>query len=132
MFEMARQQPHQRVVAVFQPHRFTRTGQFLDEFARALASPDVVVLAEIFSAGEAPIPGVSADHLAERVRQLTGQPVHRAGSLDELVVLVAQLARPGDLVLTLGAGSIGTVGERLVEMLKQTVEGGALGFRGAT
>ena len=123
VFQTAREQPHQRVVAVFQPHRFTRTAQFLDGFAQVLASADVVVLADIFPAGEVPIPGVSADHLAGRIQEFTGQQVYRAGSLDGVVNLVAQLARSGDLVLTLGAGSIGTVGARLVEALKQRSDG---------
>ena len=60
VFQTAREQPHQRVVAVFQPHRFTRTAQFLDGFAQVLASADVDVLADNFPAGELPITGVSA------------------------------------------------------------------------
>ena len=115
----ARRRPHRRLVAVFQPHRYTRTARFLDAFARALAAADVVVLTDVFAAGELPIPGVTTERLAEAVRGETDGPVHQVRTLDEGVSLVAGLARSGDLVLTLGAGSIGGVGGRLVEALQR-------------
>ena len=113
----ARRQPHERLVAVFQPHRYTRTARFLDAFAHALAAADVVVLTEIYAAGERPLPGVTTARLAEAVRRRTAGEVHQVATLAESVALVADLARPGDLVLTLGAGSIGGVGGRLIEAL---------------
>ena len=119
-----RHRPHERLLVVFQPHRYTRTARFFDAFARALAAADVVVLTDIFAAGETPIPGVTAERLAEAVRGEADGPVHQARTLDEAVSMVAGLARSGDLVLTLGAGSIGSVGGRLVEALRQE-NGGA-------
>ena len=119
----ARRQPHARLVAVFQPHRYSRTARFLDAFARVLAAADVVVLADVFAAGEMPIPGVTAERLADAVRRQTDGPVHQAQTLDEVVSLVADLARSGDLVLTLGAGSIGHVAGRLVEALERKTSG---------
>ena len=119
----ARRQPHERLVAVFQPHRYTRTARFLHSFARVLAAADVVVLTDVYPAGETPIPGVTADRLAEEVRRLTRGPVYLAQTLDEVVSLVADLARSGDLVLTLGAGSIGDIGGRLVEAIGQRIGG---------
>ena len=113
----ARGQSHRRLLVVFQPHRHTRTARFLDAFARTLASADVVVLTDIFAAGETSIPGVTAEHLASAVRRETDAPVHLAPTLDDVVSLVGGLARSGDLVLTLGAGSIGDVGRRLVETI---------------
>ena len=114
----ARRQPHARLIAVFQPHRYSRTARFFDGFARVLAAADVVVLTDIFAAGEMPIPGVTTTRLAETVRRHTNGVVHQVQTLDEIVSLVADLARPGDLVLTLGAGSIGQVAGRLVEALE--------------
>jgi len=115
----AHRRPHQRLVAVFQPHRYTRTARLLDGFARALASADVVVLTDVFAAGELPIPGVTTERLAKAVRGETDGPVHVVRTLDEGVSLLAGLVRSGDLVLTLGAGSIGGVGGRLVEALQR-------------
>ena len=115
----ARRQPHARLVAVFQPHRYSRTARFLDTFARVLAVADVVVVTDIFAAGEMPIPGVTAARLAEAVRRHTDGVVHQVRTLDEVVSLVAGLARSGDLVLTLGAGSISRVAGRLVEALER-------------
>ncbi|HIN10998.1 MAG TPA: UDP-N-acetylmuramate--L-alanine ligase, partial [Acidobacteria bacterium] len=123
----ARRQPHARLIAVFQPHRYSRTARFLDGFARVLAAADVVVLTDIFAAGEMPIPGVTTTRLAETVRRHTNGVVHQVQTLDEIVSLVADLARPGDLVLTMGAGSIGQVAGRLVEALEhKTGRGGHL------
>ena len=126
----ARRQPHARLVAVFQPHRYSRTARLLDAFAGVLAAADVLVVTDIFAAGELPIPGVTAARLAEAVRRHTDGAVHEVRTLDEAVSLVAGLARPGDLVLTLGAGSIGHVAGRLVEALEQGT--GAVGHLDAT
>ena len=89
-----------------------------------LAAADVVVLTDIFPAGEMPIPGVTVERLADAVRRQTEGPVHRARTLDKAVSLVADLARSGDVVLTLGAGSIGQVGGRIVEAIERK-RGGA-------
>lgn len=122
----ARQQPHDRLIVVFQPHRYTRTARFLDKFARALAAADVVILTDIFAAGETPVPGVAGERLAEAVRRETDRPVHQVRTLDEVVPLVAGLVRAGDLVLTVGAGSIGSVGAPLLEAIRRTSEGAGL------
>ena len=114
----ARRQPHRRLVVVFQPHRYSRTARFLDRFAAELAAADVVVLVDVFPAGEAPLPGITSGRLARALRRETDRPVHHVGGLDEVAPLVAGLARPGDLVLTLGAGPVGGVGGRLLEALE--------------
>jgi UDP-N-acetylmuramate--alanine ligase len=106
-----------RIVAVFQPHRYTRTRDLLGDFGRALAAADVVVLTDIYSAGEPPIAGVTLDALAAAVARACAGPVHVVRSLDEIPGAVAALARPGDLVITLGAGSIGTIPERILHAL---------------
>ena len=115
----ARRQPHGRLVAVFQPHRYTRTARLIDAFAQALAGADVVVVTDIYPAGETPIPGVTGAGLAEAVRRRTDRPVHHVRSLDEALALLVQLVRSGDLVITLGAGSIGKLGDRLIGALER-------------
>ena len=114
----ARHQSPSRLVAVFQPHRYTRTARFLDAFARVLATADVVILADIFAAGESPVPGITSERLATEIRRRTDRPVHHAGSLENVVAVAAGLVRTGDLVLTLGAGSVGSVGPQLLESLR--------------
>jgi UDP-N-acetylmuramate--alanine ligase len=105
-----------RVVAVFQPHRYTRTRDLIDAFGPALALADVVVLTDIYAAGEAPIAGVTVERLADAVRA-SAREVHLVKDLAAVSSVVADLGRPGDLVVTLGAGTIGTVGDRILAAL---------------
>jgi UDP-N-acetylmuramate--alanine ligase len=107
-----------RVVVVFQPHRYTRTSQLLPQFVMALGAADEIVLTDIYAAGEAPIPGVTIEALAEAIRAAGGSPVHLVKAIDDLPAAVSALARPGDLIVTLGAGSIGTVGDRILETIR--------------
>jgi UDP-N-acetylmuramate--alanine ligase len=106
-----------RIVVVFQPHRYTRTRDLMPEFARALAGADEIVLTDIYSAGEPPIEGITVDALADAVRATCAKPLHVVRALDELPARVARVARSGDLVITLGAGSIGGVGDRILAAL---------------
>ena len=108
-----------RIVAVFQPHRYTRTQQLMAEFGPAFAGAEDIVLTDIYSAGEAPIPGVTLDALANAMRRDAGARLHVVASLDALPARVAALAREGDVVVTLGAGSIGTIGPRILEELQR-------------
>jgi UDP-N-acetylmuramate--alanine ligase len=108
-----------RVVAVFQPHRYSRTRDLMDDFGPALARADVVVLTGIYAAGEAPIPGVTVEALAEAVGR-HAKDVRVVPALDDLPVAVARVTRAGDLVVTLGAGSIGTVGDKILAALTST------------
>src|SRR5437762_11320299 len=108
---------NRRIVVAFQPHRFTRTAALMEAFGPALASADHIVLTGIYSAGEEPIAGVTLDALAAAVRRGVRAPVDIAPRLDEVVPAVIKVARPGDVVITLGAGSIGTIPEKLLEAL---------------
>src|SRR5262249_25007782 len=105
-----------RVVVVFQPHRYTRTRDLLDQFGTALGGADEIVLTDIYPAGEAPIPGGTAE-AGEAVVRKTGRPVTPVKALDDIPAAVARIARPNDLVITLGAGSIGSVPDRILEAI---------------
>ena len=110
---------HRRIVVAFQPHRFSRTKALLDKFGPALAGADYVVLTDIYAAGEDAIPGITLDALAQRVRQQIAVPVEAVPSLAGVAPALARIARAGDLVITLGAGSIATVAEPLLSLLAQ-------------
>jgi UDP-N-acetylmuramate--alanine ligase len=105
-----------RVVVVFQPHRYSRTRDLLDAFGPALGLADVVVLTDIYPAGEAPIAGVTLEALAASVRPAVPE-LHVEPQLDRLPARLERLARSGDVVITLGAGSISTVGDRILAAL---------------
>jgi UDP-N-acetylmuramate--alanine ligase len=113
----AARQLNRRIVVAFQPHRFTRTAALMDAFGPALADADYIVLTDIYGAGEDPIDGVTIDALAAAVRRRVLVPVDVVARLDDLVPAIVRVARAGDVVITLGAGSIGSVPERLVEAL---------------
>ena len=107
-----------RLVVVFQPHRYTRTSQLMREFGEALSTADEVVLTDIYSAGEPPIPGVTIDALAAAIRTSARGTVRVVAALEDVPAAVARTVQPGDLVLTLGAGSIGGTGERILEAIR--------------
>jgi UDP-N-acetylmuramate--alanine ligase len=105
-----------RVVVVFQPHRYTRTRDLLTEFGKALGGADEIVLTDVYAAGEAPIAGATAEAVEAEIRK-TGKPVRLVKSLADIPAAVAAIARPNDLVITLGAGSIGSIPDRILEAL---------------
>jgi UDP-N-acetylmuramate--alanine ligase len=107
-----------RLIVVFQPHRYSRTQALMKEFGGALSGADEIVLTDIYAAGEPPIPGVTIDALADSIRASARGSVRIVPSVDDLPAVVAGLVRQGDLVITLGAGSIGTVGERILDTLR--------------
>jgi UDP-N-acetylmuramate--alanine ligase len=106
-----------RVVVVFQPHRYTRTRDLLPQFGTALAGADAVVLTDVYAAGEQPIPGATAEAVEAEIRK-TGTPVTLVKALADIPAAVAAIARPNDLVITLGAGSIGAMPDRILEALR--------------
>jgi UDP-N-acetylmuramate--alanine ligase len=107
-----------RLVVAFQPHRYTRTQQLRDDFGVALKEADEIVLTDIYAAGEEPIPGVTVHTLGEAIRRGSGRPVHIVPALDDVIPELLRIVRPGDAVLTLGAGSIGSIPARLVAALE--------------
>jgi UDP-N-acetylmuramate--alanine ligase len=107
-----------RVVVAFQPHRYSRTERLLDAFGPSMRDADEIVLTDIYAASEEPIPGITLDALADAVHAGSGRPVHVVRRLEDVVPEVVKVARPGDVVITLGAGSIGTLPGRLLEALR--------------
>ena len=107
-----------RIVVAFQPHRFSRTASLLEAFGPAMAGADHIILTDIYSAGEDPIPGVTIEALAAVVRRSVRAPVDVVAPLDQVVPAVVRVARAGDVVITLGAGSIGTVADQIVAALE--------------
>jgi UDP-N-acetylmuramate--alanine ligase len=112
--------PGRRLVAAFQPHLYTRTRDFADAFGRALAAADVILLTEIYQARERPLPGVSAALVAQAAAA-AGRPVAWQGTRDALATALADVVRPGDVVLTLGAGDVTRTGPELLARLAEPV-----------
>jgi UDP-N-acetylmuramate--alanine ligase len=125
VLEAARAGKPSRIVAVFQPHRYSRTRDLLNEFGPALALADVVVLTDIYAAGEPPLPGATVDALAQAVSERV-RDLHVVRDLAGVPAAVAALARPGDVVITLGAGSIGAAGDRILAALAGAPAAGAI------
>lgn len=113
----ARQCGFRRVHVIFQPHRFSRTRDQMDEFATAFADADTLCLLDIYPASEKPIEGITAEVLARRIAGAGTRSVEYASSFSGAVATVAALAQPGDMVLTLGAGSVSQLGAMLLEKL---------------
>jgi UDP-N-acetylmuramate--alanine ligase len=120
--EAARQGwPGRRIVLVFQPHRYTRTRDLLDEFAQVLADADALVVAEVYPAGEAPIPGADGKALCRAIRTRGKVEPVLLKALDEMPEALAGIVRDGDVVLTMGAGQIGSASHELPRSLPAAV-----------
>jgi UDP-N-acetylmuramate--alanine ligase len=114
--------PGRRLVVAFQPHRFTRTKALFGDFCKVFAPADKLFLTEIYAASETPLPGISGEGLARGIVQATGAEVCYCPDFDELVQKLDAELRAGDVLLTLGAGSITGIGPRwlALEQDKQT------------
>ncbi len=105
--------PQRRLVMVYQPHRYTRTRDLYEDFVRVLSGVDTLLLLDVYSAGEAPIPGAEGKMLAGSIRQ--------RGQVDPLFIekksalpdILARVLRPGDILITQGAGDIGGIAQAL-------------------
>jgi UDP-N-acetylmuramate--alanine ligase len=106
-----------QVHVIFQPHRYSRTQLLLNEFATAFRDADSVLVLDIYPASEPPIPGVTAEMLANRITEDGGQEALYVSSFAEATELASRAAKPGDMILTLGAGSIWQLGPQVLEAL---------------
>ncbi|HER63170.1 MAG TPA: UDP-N-acetylmuramate--L-alanine ligase [Desulfobacteraceae bacterium] len=109
--------PEKRLVVAFQPHRYTRTRALFDDFKTAFHRADVLVLTDIYPASEEPIEGVTSAALVEAVKQHGQREVHYMPDVQELHTRLVEILRPGDLLLTLGAGNIVNAGEELLRLM---------------
>jgi UDP-N-acetylmuramate--alanine ligase len=105
------------VHVIFQPHRYSRTHLLADEFAHSFSDCDTLFVLDIYSAGEPPIEGVDALRLSEQIRAVAGSKVEYIDSMETAAARAAAVARPGDAVFTLGAGSIWQAGEMILAEL---------------
>lgn len=112
--QAAKNYPHRRLWCAFQPHTYTRTKAFLDEFAEALSLADEVILADIYAARETDTLGVSSADIAERIAA-KGVRAHYLPTFDEIEKFILENCNEGDLLITMGAGDIVTVGENLLK-----------------
>jgi UDP-N-acetylmuramate--alanine ligase len=107
------------VIAVVQPHRYTRLRDLRDDFARCFGDADAVIIADVYAAGEAPIAGVDRDMLVERISRAGHSRVFALDGPGQLPSLVWSIARPGDVVVCLGAGNITAWAHALPGQLQQ-------------
>ena len=103
-----------RVVAVFQPHRYSRTKILLFKFAHAFREADILLLTPIYPAGETPIPDIDGKLLFERVRETRGKDTYYFSSEEEILNFLEDRSKEGDLIITLGAGDIGRIGRKFL------------------
>lgn len=113
--------PHRRKVVVFQPHRYTRTRDLFEDFVEVLSSVDVLILLDVYSAGEAPIAGADGKALSRSIR-VRGQvdPVF-VQNRDDLATILAGIVEKDDVILTMGAGNVGQIANELPEKLAEAL-----------
>ena len=102
--------PGKRIVVAFQPHRFSRTQAFFGDFCKVFENADELLLTEIYAASENPVPGVSGQSLSQGVKQVCSTPARYFQSLDEMKRELSNILEPGDILLTMGAGTITKLG----------------------
>lgn len=107
-----------RTVVVFQPHRYTRTQDLMEDFARSFNNADVVYLTDIYAASEPPIEGITSEVLTEKIKRFGHKNVSYIGEIEVAAERVVPELQPGDLVITLGAGSVTRLSEQILEKLK--------------
>jgi UDP-N-acetylmuramate--alanine ligase len=117
----ARQCGFGKVHVVFQPHRYTRTRDLMEEFATAFGDADSLWVLDIYAASEKPIEGISGEALARAIGEKRGRETQYARSFADAASSVAAAAEDGDMILTLGAGSVSQLGPMILEKLKERI-----------
>ncbi|MBP2653091.1 MAG: UDP-N-acetylmuramate--L-alanine ligase [Firmicutes bacterium] len=115
--QAARDVKPKRLICVFQPHRFTRTKLLIKEFGGAFGMADILILTDIYAAGENPIPGVSGELIKDEVERQSGKKAVYIQDRANIARYLTEIVESGDLVMTMGAGNIYLAGEELVEKL---------------
>ncbi len=116
----SRQCGYGKIHVIFQPHRYTRTRDLMAEFTTAFSDADSLYLLDIYAASEKPIEGITAETLAQKIRDASGKPVTYVASFADAAAAAARAAQQGDMILTLGAGSVSQLGPMILEKLKET------------
>lgn len=111
--------PERRIVAVFQPHLYSRTRDFREGFARAFFNADALVVTDVYGSREQPIEGISGKVIADMAIKFGHRNVHYVAEKEELAEFLVQLSKPGDAVITMGAGDIWRYGRKFLEKLEQ-------------
>jgi UDP-N-acetylmuramate--alanine ligase len=114
-----------RTVVVFQPHRYTRTQELMDEFALAFNNADVLYVLDIYAASESPIEGITAEVLTENIKRYGHKNANYIGEIDSAAALVCENLVTGDLVITLGAGNVTRLSDEILEKLGGSAAAGA-------
>jgi UDP-N-acetylmuramate--alanine ligase len=115
----ARQCGFRKIHVIFQPHRYTRTRDLMEEFTTAFADADSLFVLDIYAASEKPIEGITGEALAQRIREKGESPVEYVSSVADAIGAATKAAQAGDMILTLGAGSVSQVGPLVLEKLKE-------------
>jgi UDP-N-acetylmuramate--alanine ligase len=110
--------PGRRIVLAFQPHRYTRTRDCFEDFVKVMGTADAVLLTEVYAAGEAPIVAADGRSLARALRVAGRVDPVFVDEVDALPQVIAEQVRDGDVVISMGAGTIGSVPAKVVELLK--------------
>jgi UDP-N-acetylmuramate--alanine ligase len=110
--------PNRRIVVLFQPHRYSRTADLMDEFASAFNNADVLLVSDIYAASETPIEGITAEVLTNRIKSYGHKSAEYIGSIDHSAEVLRDTVREGDLVITLGAGTVTRIGDKLLALLQ--------------
>ncbi|MEW5804028.1 MAG: UDP-N-acetylmuramate--L-alanine ligase [bacterium] len=108
-----------RLIVIFQPHRYTRTRDLLTDFYTAFSHSDILIITDIYAAGEEPIEGIHSQLMADGIRRHGHGCVHYIPNRDDIPCLLMEIARPGDMILTLGAGDIWKISQKIVTMVKE-------------
>jgi len=109
-----------RIIVVFQPHRYSRTKLLAEKFGRAFFDADCVIINDIYSANESPISGISGETIFKEVKKSNHRQIKYLPSKDDILSYLSEIVQPGDIIITMGAGDIWTVGQELAKQLKKT------------
>jgi UDP-N-acetylmuramate--alanine ligase len=115
-----------RTVVLFQPHRYTRTHDLMQEFARSFNNADTLLVTDIYAASEEPIEGITAETLTEAIKRFGHKDAHYIGGLEDAAEIVRARVQPGDMVITLGAGTVYRVADQILALLRERGEAQAV------
>ena len=113
---------NRRIIAIFQPHRFSRTKILAEKFGKAFFDADCVIIDDIYSANESPISGISGETIFEEIKKTNHGQIKYLPSKDNILSYLCEIIQPGDIIITMGAGDIWTVAQELAKRLKKTKE----------